>query len=131
MAVTLDVRNGSWYDGDRFRYEAGLVWRPNPSLALDLDYEETQADLANGDFATRVVGLGANFYVGPAFSWQNVIQADNESDELGWQSRLRFIHRDGQELFLVANMGWVQRIDDVIIPTERDLAIKLVYSVRL
>lgn len=131
MSFTVDVRAGNWYDGDRARYDLGLVWRPNPTLALDLEYEETQANLANGDFATRVVGLGANVYVGPQMSWQNIIQADNDSNELGWQSRLRFIHRDGQELFLVANMGWVERIDDVIVPTERDLAIKLVYSVRL
>ena len=98
---------------------------------MDLSYQENQASLANGDFATRVVGFGANFYASPSLSWQNVIQADNESEELGWQSRLRWIQRDGQELFLVVNAGWVQRVDDVIVPTERDLALKLVYSVRL
>ena len=129
--VAVDVRTGQWYDGDRTRYDFGLTWRPNPTLSLDLEYEETQADLANGDFATRVVELGANLYASPALSWQNVLQADNDSDELGWQSRLRFIHRDGQELFLVANLGWIERFEDSIVPTERDLALKLVYSVRL
>lgn len=131
LAFTVDVRNGQWYDGDRIRYDFGVNWRPSPTVSLDLEYEETQADLANGDFATRVVELGANLYASPALSWQNVLQADNESDELGWQSRLRFIHRDGQELFLVANLGWIERYEDSIVPTERDLALKLVYSVRL
>ena len=131
LMVAVDVRTGQWYDGDRTRYDFGLTWRPNPTLSLDLEYEETQADLANGDFATRVVELGANLYASPALSWQNVLQADNDSDELGWQSRLRFIHRDGQELFLVANLGWIERFEDSIVPTERDLALKLVYSVRL
>jgi hypothetical protein len=131
VSVKLDVRSGSWYDGDRTRYDMDLNWRPNPTVAMDLSYQENQASLANGDFATRVFGLGANLYASPALSWQNILQADNESEELGWQSRLRWIHRDGQELFLVVNAGWVQRVDDVIVPTERDLALKLVYSVRL
>ena len=131
LVVAVDVRTGQWYDGDRTRYDFGLTWRPNPTLSLDLEYEETQANLANGDLATRVVELGANLYASPALSWQNVLQADNDSDELGWQSRLRFIHRDGQELFLVANLGWIERYEDSIVPTERDLALKLVYSVRL
>ncbi|MCH2101358.1 MAG: carbohydrate binding family 9 domain-containing protein [Planctomycetes bacterium] len=131
LALTVDVRSGQWYDGDRTRYDLGLNWRPSPTLSLDLEYEETAASLASGDFATRVVELGANLYASPALSWQNVIQVDNESDELGWQSRLRFIHRDGQELFLVANLGWIERYEDSIVPTERDMALKLVYSVRL
>ena len=96
-----------------------------------MEYDENQARLDNGDFATRVVALGGNLYTSPDMSWQNLIQFDNQSKELGWQSRLRWIHRDGQELFFVANFGWLEELDGTIIPSDRDLALKLVYSIRL
>jgi len=131
LAVEADLRSGTWYDGTRTRLGLELNWRPSPTMAWGIDYTENQADLDNGDFATRVLGVGASLYASPRLSWENIVQGDNESDELGWQSRLRWIHRDGQELFFVVNAGWVQREDDVIVPTERDLALKLVYSVRL
>jgi hypothetical protein len=122
---------GSWYDGFRTRFGFDLNYRPASEYSLMMEYDENQADLENGDFVTRVVALGGNFYTESELSWQNLVQLDNQSKELGWQSRLRWIHRDGQELFLVANLGWMEELDGSIIPTERDMAMKLVYSVRL
>ena len=122
---------GGWYDGHRTRFGVDLVYRPQPEYSLMAEYDENQADLENGDFVTRVLAVGGNLYPSPSLSWQNLMQVDNQSKELGWQSRLRWIHRDGQELFLVANFGWVEEIDSSIVPTERDMAMKLVYSVRL
>lgn len=123
---------GGWYDGgSRTRFGVDLNYRPVPEYSLMAEYDENQADLTNGDFVTRVIALGGNLYPTPAVSWQNLVQMDNQSKELGWQSRLRWIHRDGQELFLVANLGWLEELDGSIVPTERDMAMKLVYSVRL
>lgn len=121
---------GGWYDGHRTRFGVDLVYRPSPDYSLMAEYDENQADLSNGDFVTRVIEFGGNLYPTPAVSWQNLVQLDNQSKELGWQSRLRWIHRDGQELFVVANLGWLEELDGSIVPTERDLAMKLVYSVR-
>ena len=122
---------GTWYDGTLLRFGGELNWRPGPEYSLTMEYDENQARLDNGDFATRVVALGGNLYTSPDMSWQNLIQFDNQSKELGWQSRLRWIHRDGQELFFVANFGWLEELDGTIIPSDRDLALKLVYSIRL
>ena len=36
------------------------------------------------------------------------MQFDNESRKLGWQSRVRWIIRPGNDLFLVFNQGWLQ-----------------------
>jgi uncharacterized protein DUF5916 len=131
LSYRLRTSAGSWYDGSISRFSARVNWRPGSELALGLNYSENQARLDNGDFVTRILAVRGDFFYSPDLSWQNLIQADNQSQELGWQSRLRWIHRDGQELFLVANAGWQQDLDGTILPSERDFTIKLVYSVRL
>jgi uncharacterized protein DUF5916 len=131
FSYRLRTSAGSWYDGSITRLSTRVNWRPGPELALGLNYSENQARLENGDFVTRIMVVRSDFFYSPDLSWQNLIQADNQSQELGWQSRLRWIHRDGQELFLVANAGWLQDFSGSIVPTERDFTVKLVYSVRL
>ncbi len=130
LSWEASLGSGGWYDGGRTDYSFELNWRPGPWLSLSLDYSENLIDLERGDFANRIVALGGDFFYSPQVSWQNLIQFDNDSDELGWQSRLRWIHQDGQELFLVFNAGWEERFDGAIVPQEKDLALKVVYSIR-
>ena len=38
----------------------------------------------------------------------NLVQYDNESRDLGWQSRVCWILKPGNEVFLVFHQGWLQ-----------------------
>jgi hypothetical protein len=42
----------------------------------------------------------------------NLAQFDNDSNNLGGQSRVRWILRPGREIFLVFNRGWIREQDE-------------------
>jgi hypothetical protein len=66
--------------------------------------------LPQGHFVARVWALRADYAFSPFFTVANFIQYDNESRNVGLQSRLRWILRPGNDLFLVFNQGWEQQI---------------------
>ena len=121
---------GTFYDGDILTLGGTLNWRPNPSLRFGFAYEENRASLPGGDFTTRLERLNFDYGFSPALSWQNLVQADNESDTLGLQSRLHWIFEDGRELFFVIETGWEEDAFGAVTPLARELALKLVWAVR-
>jgi hypothetical protein len=57
------------------------------------------------------------------------VQFDNESDSIGWQSRLRWIVNPGEEVYLV----WSQveeRDGDSLVPLVQRAEIKISYTLR-
>ena len=44
----------------------------------------------------------------PSLSFSNLIQYDNRSRNLGWQSRVRWTLQPGNDLFFAFNQGWIQ-----------------------
>ena len=121
---------GGYYDGDAFSYGAELQWRPTTRFRLGLAYEEDRLRMPAGDLVVRVEQLNLDLGFSPHLTWQNIVQADNESDSLGVQSRLHWLIEDGREVFLVVQTGWERLPDGTIAPEERQLALKLVWAVR-
>jgi hypothetical protein len=122
--------SGSWYDGTASHASVELSWRPDVNFRGALDYTENQANLAAGSFASRQLTLNADWYFSPEWNWQNLIQYDNQSDNLGLQSRMHWMQEDGREMFLVINTGWQEEVGSVWSPTSSDFAVKLVYALR-
>jgi hypothetical protein len=60
----------------------------------------------------------------------NLLQYDNESRNLGFQSRLRWVLEPGSDLFVVVSGGWLDYLDGGMYPHSQDLAIKLVHTFR-
>jgi hypothetical protein len=121
---------GGYYDGDAFSYSAELQWRPTTRFRLGFAYEEDRLRMPAGDLVVRVKQLNFDLGFSPHLTWQNIVQADNESDSLGLQSRLHWLIEDGREVFLVVQTGWERLPDGTIAPEERQLALKLVWAVR-
>ncbi len=130
LSADIAATAGSFYDGTLQTYGGALNWRPNASLRLSFAYEENRGSLADGDFVARLERLNFDYGFSPALSWQNLVQADNESDTLGLQSRLHWVLEDGRELFFVIETGWEETPLGVIQPLARELALKLVWAVR-
>lgn len=124
------VNGGSFYDGHILAYGGNLTWRPSARLRLTLAYEENRGSLPDGDFVTRLERLKFDYGFSPALGWQNLLQADNESNTLGVQSRLHWVIEDGRELFFVVETGWEEDALGTIRPLERSLALKLVWALR-
>ncbi|RMH01007.1 MAG: hypothetical protein D6702_12565 [Planctomycetota bacterium] len=130
LSGSLDLRAGQWYDGRAVRAGGGLDWRPDAHLRLGLDLREDHFFLPGGDFVSRVGILRGNYSFSPDLSWNNLLQADNQSDVVGLQSRLRWILADGQECFLVLNYAWQELAGGPFVPASRDLTAKVVWTLR-
>jgi len=122
--------SGSWYDGTASHASVEFSWRPDVNFRGALDYTENQANLVAGSFASRQLTLNGDWYFSPEWNWQNLIQYDNQSDNLGVQSRMHWMQEDGREVFLVINTGWQEEVGSVWMRTSGDLAVKLVYALR-
>jgi hypothetical protein len=71
-----------------------------------------------------------DFSFSPDISWKNLVQYDTESEDLGFQSRLRWILAPGQNLFLVGQGGWTRQGLDRFERQDQALAVKLSWSLR-
>jgi len=120
---------GPFYDGDRTDYEAGVSWRPSRYFGSSLGYEENRVALAGGDFVTRVGTLRLDAAASPDLSWSNYFQYDNESDTVGWNSRLQWILRPGEDLNVVYNDTFEQR-DGSLATISQEAAFKVQYTLR-
>jgi len=100
---------GSYWSGHADEISAQLLFKFAPHFQAGVTAEQTFARLPQGNFVARVWALRADYAFSPFFTVANFIQYDNESRNLGWQSRLRWILKPGNDLFLVFNQGWEQQ----------------------
>src|SRR3972149_3250690 len=77
-------------------------------IGVTFTTSQTFARLAQGHFVARVLTWQANFSASPFLTFANLIQFDNESRNLSWQSRTRWILRPGNDFFIVFTQGWIQ-----------------------
>ena len=106
LSLGIELSRGEFYDGTREDYQLGLDWRPSAAASVGLDYERVDVELPGGDFRVHVARARFDLQFGPDLAWMNFVQWDNQSLFLGLNSRLWWIPRAGQEVFLVVNQGW-------------------------
>ncbi|MCE9595155.1 MAG: carbohydrate binding family 9 domain-containing protein [Planctomycetes bacterium] len=121
---------GDFYDGTREDLELDVNWRPSRWSTFGLGYERNAISLPGGDFAVHVARVRANWQFTPRVAWSNFVQYDNESDELGLNSRLWWILRPGSEFFFVVNQGWDADPDWRFAPRSTQVAFKVGYTLR-
>ncbi len=105
VSVEVTYGIGSFFSGDIRALLSTIELRPSPHLFTSVVFEQNQIRLPEGDFTTRVVRFTFNVSFTPDISWDNLIQWDDVSDSLGWNSRLRWIVEPGRELVFVLNQG--------------------------
>jgi hypothetical protein len=130
LSFSNSIGGGEYYDGNIIKFNSSIIYRPSPAIKVGLSYSENRGSLPGGDFTTRLESLSINCNFGPDISWDTLLQADNESDTLGVQSRFRYILEDGRELFFVADSGWEELPNRTIVPMDNNLTLKLVYAIR-
>ncbi|MEM7306945.1 MAG: DUF5916 domain-containing protein [Planctomycetota bacterium] len=106
LTVEVSFFTGGFFDGDRDDFGLDFEWRPSAHLLLGGEYELNDVSLPDGNFRVQTSRLRANFLFTPELSWSNFLQYDTVSEELGLNSRLRWILEPGRELNLVVNQGW-------------------------
>ena len=106
IAVSGNVRRYGFFSGDRTDYTVGLNLRPGSLFSANASYSINEIDLREGEFTVRVFSMRASVQFTPDLSWDNTVQWDNRSDELGLNSRVRWEFKPGQEFFVVYNEGF-------------------------
>ncbi|MGD2167600.1 MAG: carbohydrate binding family 9 domain-containing protein [Gammaproteobacteria bacterium] len=127
----LMVWSGDYYDGTHLQTNGNFTWRPNEHFALTLTSTSNRIELPDGEFTLRLYGLNVQYAISSTLSWSNLIQYDNVSENLGFNSRLHWIPRAGQQAFLVLNRGYSDLDkDNHFEPTFADLSLKFNYTFR-
>lgn len=127
----LQFWSGDYYDGEHLQTNGNLTWRPNQHFALTLTSTSNRIELSNGDFTLRLYGLNFQYAFSSTLSWSNLIQYDNVSENAGFNSRLHWIPRAGQQAFLVLNWGLSDTDkDNHFDSTFADLSLKFNYTFR-
>jgi len=129
--VDFAFRYGGFYDGTLRQYQPALTLKPTGHLAFALLMERDEASLPYGDFVTQLYSGRLDYNFSPDVSWSNLVQYDNDSRLLGFQSRFRWIVKPGSDLFLVLGRGWFHRFDGDYIPSFDQATVKLQYTFRL
>jgi hypothetical protein len=125
----VGVEIGEFFEGTRTDLEAEISWRPSRYFTGAVGYEQNQIDLPEGSFVVDQGTVRFDTALSPDLSWSNFVQFDNESDTLGWNSRLQWILRPGEELNLVYN-DTVAREEGSFVTISQSAALKLQYTLR-
>jgi hypothetical protein len=122
---------GDYFTGDHYEQRGQVNFRPNRNLSMSLSYGEDYIKLPEGNFTVRQYSLNTQYAFSAMWSWSNLIQYDNVSENLGLNSRLVWIPRAGQQAFLVLNWGLQDPDkDNTFESTTADLSLKFNYTFR-
>ena len=131
LATQSRVEFGDFFSGDRREVVVNLSVRPRPGVLVTLQSEWNTVHLPEGTFDTRVYRVIADTQFSPWTYLVNNIQFDSVSANIGWQSRLRWILKPGNDLYLVYTQNWHDdAVLDRFVTLERRGAAKFVYTYR-
>ncbi len=99
---------GNYWSGKGETFSAGITYKLPPRFILQLNTNQTFARLPEGRFIARIHTMNVNYSHSPFLAVTNLIQYDNLSRNLGWQSRARWTLQPGTDLFFVFSQGWIQ-----------------------
>ncbi len=108
LAVSASVGSGSYWSGKAEQVTASMSFKLPPRFIASVSTNQTFARLPEGNFITRIFTSNIGYTASPRLSFSNLIQYDNRSRNLGWQSRVRWTLRPGNDFFLSFNQGWIQ-----------------------
>lgn len=130
LSIEADFRSGTFFSGTRRALEAGLTWRRGRHLTTSLSAEQNWVSLREGDFNTTLVMYRLDYSFTPFITLANFVQYDTESQDIGLQSRLRWIVQPGNEFFIVLNHSWQEDHFDRFVATQTRFRAKLNYTFR-
>lgn len=104
----LTVTWGNYWSGTAEQVSANVGFKIPPRFTLNLSTNQTFAKLPEGHFTARIYTSTVNYTQSPRLAFSNLLQYDNRSRNLGWQSRVRWTIRPGDDMFFVVNQGWIQ-----------------------
>ncbi|MBD3374210.1 hypothetical protein GF406_04175 [candidate division KSB1 bacterium] len=122
-------RWGDFYNGQRRDWNIALGYKIAVPFFLGLEWEQSDLEFPGNDYTVQVYRLNGNVLFSPRITLDNFIQYDNISENIGWQSRFRWILKPGNEIFLVWNSIFSDPLERFV--TENSSSrLKFVYNYR-
>lgn len=115
LRFELEIADGGFFGGRRFQVRPRIDWRPNKHVTVSLSANENRIRLPQADeFTSRLYSARFNYAFDSRWAWLNVVQADNFSDTISINSRVRFQPRADREYFMVFNQTRDRITNDVL-----------------
>lgn len=132
LSGSVSISYGDFWSGSAEQVGASIEYKLPPYVTLSLRSDQTFAHLPEGGFTARIYTSTVNFSVSPRLTFSNLVQYDNRSRNLGWQSRIRWSPKPGNDLFMSFNQGWINEEPGNLrfIPQATKLSLKLQYTFR-
>lgn len=120
---------GEFYTGHRKSFDFDLDLKPVHHVRLRLGYGLNRIELDEGDFQTRLGRIRLQLNFTPDIIWFNLLQYDNVSDSVGFNSRIFWEFRPGARTYLVLNQGYARDDGNLDLGTS-EVSVKVSMSFR-
>ncbi len=131
ISIMSDVSVGSFYSGTQRSYMGELTWRKGRHFRTSLSIEKNWIKLKEGNFDTSMVMYRLDYSFTPFITLTNFVQYDTDSQNIGLQSRLRWILKPGREFFMVFNHNWQENDMSRFESVQTNFRFKFNYTFRL
>lgn len=120
---------GNFYSGKRTDWLIQAGYKVIVPLFIGMESDRKWVDLPVGDFITQIYRVNLNFLFSPNLSWYNYAQYENQSGNIGWQSRFQWIIKPGREIFLTFNSPLIDPLERFS-PEVYEARVKVKYTIR-
>lgn len=128
IRLEVEVADGDHFGGTRLQIDQTIEWRPNEHFFVSLSSQQNRIKLPAGNFTSRLYSARFNYAPNSKWAWLNVVQADNSSDTVSFNSRIRFQPRADREYFLVFNQTRDRNTDEIF---DTAVILKAAFNFRL
>ncbi len=108
LSGSVNLTYGNYWSGRAEQVTTSLIYKLPPRFTISLSTNQTFARLPEGNFIARIFSGNVSYAASPSLSLSNLVQFDNRSRNMGWQSRVRWTLQPGNDLFFAFNQGWIQ-----------------------
>jgi hypothetical protein len=130
LSYTLEYDKGAFYSGKSDQFTGTLSWRKTARLTTGFEFRQYWVRLKEGNFNTSLAIFRLDYSFNPYVHLTNFLQYDTNSQNIGLQSRLYWIIRPGNEIYLLFNHEWQETALERFAAVRTDARVKLNYTFR-
>lgn len=103
--IVFNVREqwGDFYSGKRYTTTAGITWRPNAHLLVDLSENQNRVRLREGNFSTSLFAGRVNYNFSRKVLTSALLQVNSAARISTINVRFRYIYRPSSDFFIIYN----------------------------